>query len=92
VCAEADPQSPNGAIRDMTRRSPVDPAQLIAPTLVIMGDRDADAALEKDRQAFFAALGAHDKWFIVLSGLGKYANIERGRARFEGALTSFLDL
>ena len=92
VCAQEDPQSPNGALRDMTRRSPVDPAQITSPTMLIMGDRDADPALTQDREQFFSALAAHDKWFVVLAGLGKFANIERGRARFENALISFLDL
>jgi pimeloyl-ACP methyl ester carboxylesterase len=91
VCAENDPQSPNGAVRDLNRASPVDPAQLHSPTLLIMGDREiTDANVLQDRIDFFRGLTSRSKWFVVLPGLGKYATVERGHARFDTALTAFL--
>ncbi len=92
VCLAADPESPNGALRDLARQSFVDPSRVKAPTLLIMGDRDSDADVLGDRIEFYKALASRNKWFITVPGLGKYATVERGRARFEAALESFLDL
>jgi pimeloyl-ACP methyl ester carboxylesterase len=91
ICIKFDAQSPNGALRDLARQSFVDPARVKVPTLLIMGDRDADPTVSQDRLDFFAKLGSHNKWFTQVSGLGKYANIEKGRARFEAAIEAFLD-
>lgn len=92
VCLAADPQSPNGAKRDMMRQSFVDPLRIKSSTMLIMGDRDADAETVSDRLEFYKALATHSKWFVTVPGLGKFAPVERGRARFEAALMSFLDL
>ncbi|MSP63537.1 MAG: alpha/beta fold hydrolase [Myxococcales bacterium] len=92
VCLAADPQSPNGALRDLARASFVDPLKLRAPTLMIMGDKDMEPAVLEDRIGFFKNLVAKNKWFIVVPGLGKFAPVERGRAKFEASLLAFLDL
>jgi pimeloyl-ACP methyl ester carboxylesterase len=92
ACLEVDHQSPSGALRDLTRQSYVEPAKLRVPTLLIMGDRDAEPALMQDRLDFFSKLGAHARWFVVVPGLGKYAPIERKHERFENALLGFLEM
>ncbi len=81
----------NGALIDYSQNNPVDPAQIRNATLLIMGEKETDAAVLADRTEFFKGLGSHTKWFAVLSGLGKYATFERGRNRFEAALLGFLD-
>jgi pimeloyl-ACP methyl ester carboxylesterase len=91
VCMAEDPQSPNGALRDMARKSFVDPVKVAAPTLLVMGDRGETNEIVSDRLEFYKMLASHTKWFVTLSGLGKYAPVERGRARFESAVLSFLD-
>jgi pimeloyl-ACP methyl ester carboxylesterase len=91
VCLAEDPQSPNGALRDLARQSFVDPVKVTAPTLLVMGDRGETTELIQDRLDFYKSLTAKNKWFVMLPGLGKYAPVERGRARFESALLSFLD-
>ena len=40
----------------------------------------------------YRALGSRTKEFMMISGLGKYANFEKNRNRFEYALLSFLEL
>ncbi len=91
VCLASDPQSPNGALRDLARASFVDPAKIKNPTLLIMGDRDTEEKVFADRIEFYKSLASHNKWFVVLPGLGKQASIERGRLKFESALLEFLD-
>lgn len=91
VCMQYDQKSPNGAINDYNQPSPLDPTKIRAATLLIMGEKEADSATVGDRVAFFQSLGSHTKWFTILSGLGKYASFERGRARFESALIAFFD-
>ncbi len=89
ICAAADPQSPNGALRDLTQRSAVRPEAIKQPTLLIMGDREGDTV--PDRVQFFQELASAHKWFVVLPGLGKLAPIERGRAKFTSALIAFFE-
>lgn len=91
VCVQNDPRSPNGALLDLSQPSPVDPAHIKNPVLLIGGDKDGDAAALADRLDFFRALGTHNRWFIVLAGLGKFASYEKGRARFESALAAFYE-
>jgi len=91
VCVASDPQSPNGALRDLAKPSTVDPAKVKAPTLIIMGDRGEDANAMTDRLEFDKTLASHNKWMVMLPGLGKYAPVERGHAKFDTALISFLD-
>jgi pimeloyl-ACP methyl ester carboxylesterase len=91
VCVKTDPRSPNGALRDLARPSFVDPAKVKAPTLMLMGDHDAEPEVLQDRLDFFQKLAAKTREFLVLAGLGKYATFERGRARLEQAVISFLE-
>jgi pimeloyl-ACP methyl ester carboxylesterase len=91
ICLKYDPSSPNGALRDMGRQSFVDPTRVKAQTLMVNGERDMDAAELQDRIEFYKALGSRTKQFSVLGGLGKYANIEKNRARFEAAIINFLE-
>ena len=91
VCMEFDARSPNGARIDLAQPSAVDPSKLRNASLVLMGDKEADANLVQDRLEFYKNLASKTKWFVVLSGLGKYASFEKGRGKFESALLSFLD-
>jgi pimeloyl-ACP methyl ester carboxylesterase len=91
MCIKSDPKSPNGALRDLARQSFVDPAQVKAPTLMIQGQKDGDDALLQDRIDFFKQLASHTKAFSILGGLGKYANFEKKRSRFEAAVLNFLE-
>lgn len=91
VCRGESATAPNGALVDLTRPSPVDPAKLKVPTLVIQGERDGSREQFADRVDFFHHIGAAAKFYSFLSGLGKYAPIERGHGRFDQALLSFLD-
>ena len=92
VCLEYDKKSPNGALSDITQPAPADPAKVRAPTLMIMGEKDADQTVVQDRLEFFRSLGSRTKMFSVLSGLGKYATFEKNRAKFETSVISFLEL
>jgi pimeloyl-ACP methyl ester carboxylesterase len=91
VCRAESQQAPNGALKDLTRPSPVDPARVKVPTIFLQGERDGSAEVVADRLAFFREMASKDKWYVFLRGLGKYAPIERGHARFDQVLLSFLD-
>lgn len=91
VCRLEASQAPNGAVRDLYRASPVEPAKLKVPTLIIQGERDGNPEQFKDRVQFFGELSSPAKWYTYLPGLGKYAPIERTHARFDQALLSFYD-
>jgi pimeloyl-ACP methyl ester carboxylesterase len=91
ICLENDPKSPSGALRDLARASFVDPVKVKAPTLLLMGDKDTEAALMTDRVDFYKSLTTKSKWIVVVPGLGKYANFERNHAKFDAAILSFLD-
>ena len=91
VCRLEASQAPNGAVRDLYKASPVDPAKLRVPTLIIQGERDGNPDQFKDRVQFFGELASPAKWYTYLPGLGKYAPIERSHARFDQALLSFYD-
>jgi pimeloyl-ACP methyl ester carboxylesterase len=90
VCRSEAQQAPNGAIKDLSVASPVKPSELKVPTLFIQGEKDGSKETLVDRGNFFRELGAKDKWYVVLRGMGKYAPIEREHARFDQALLSFL--
>ena len=92
VCLAADPQSPNGALRDLTRQSSVDPAKIRNSTMIIMGDKDTEPATVQDRMEFYRGLASRSRFFAIIPGLGKYAPMERNHARFEAAVVAFLDL
>ena len=91
VCRGESATAPNGALADLTRPSPIDPGKLKVATLVIQGERDGTPDQFGDRVQFFHQIGAAAKFYSFLPGLGKYAPIERGHARFDQALLSFLD-
>ena len=75
----------------LTKPSPVDPAKIKVPTLVLQGERDGSMEVVADRMQFFQQLGSPGKWFTFLPGVGKYAPIERTRSKFDQTLLSFLD-
>ena len=91
VCLLNDPKSPNGALIDLSQASPVDPSLVKNATMVMMGEKDGEPNVLQDRIDFFKLLGSHTKEFSILGGLGKYANFEKNRNRFEAALIGFLD-
>ena len=91
VCRLEASQAPNGALRDLYKASPVEPAKLKVPTLIIQGEHDGSPEQFRDRVQFFGELGSPAKWYSYLPGLGKYAPIERSHARFDQALLSFYD-
>jgi pimeloyl-ACP methyl ester carboxylesterase len=92
MCLEADPRSPTGPLRDLTKDNPIDPKQLQVPTLILNGEKDSDPAVFKARLEFFSNLGTASRAVMVLPGLGKYANFERNHARLEAAILGFLDV
>jgi pimeloyl-ACP methyl ester carboxylesterase len=91
VCRAESQVAPNGALRDLSRQSTIDPNKIKVPTLIIQGERDGSPDQFHDRVDFFHELGTAAKWYAYLPGLGKYAPIERTHARFDQALVSFLD-
>jgi pimeloyl-ACP methyl ester carboxylesterase len=91
VCRAESSVAPNGALRDLSRPSTVDPSKIKMPTLIIQGERDGTPDLFADRVEFFHELGTPAKWYAYLPGLAKYAPIERIHSRFDQALLSFLD-
>lgn len=91
VCRAESPMAPNGALRDLSRPSTVEPGKLKVPTLIIQGERDGNPQQFDDRVEFFRELGTAAKSYTYLPGLGKYAPVERTHARFDQALLSFLD-
>lgn len=90
VCRSESSQAPSGALKDLARANPIKPAELKVPTLFLQGEKDNAAETVADRMNYFRELGARDKWYVVLRGLGKYAPIERDHARFDQALLGFL--
>ncbi len=91
ACSLHDVASPNGALKDLGKGSSANPKKLSMPVLLLQGERDTDGEVLSDRLDYFKALGTKAKWFVVLAGLGRYAPLERGHARFEKALLDFLD-
>jgi len=91
VCRQESASAPNGALLDLTKPSPVEPAKLKVPTLVLQGERDGSTESVQDRLQFFQQLATPGKWFTFMPGVGKYAPIERTRTKFDQTLLSFLD-
>lgn len=91
VCARLDPDSPNGAVLDSQKVSPVEPADLRVPTLLVQGDRDGGSEALRDRLDFFGRLTSPQRAFVVLEGVGKWALLERNRFRLTRALVDFFD-
>jgi pimeloyl-ACP methyl ester carboxylesterase len=64
-----DDSVPTGTYVDMCAHLPlVDPAKIVAPTLIMRGEYDGIAGME-DLLAFFAALPNPDKEFAVMPGI-----------------------
>lgn len=91
VCRAESQQAPNGALKDLTKPSPVDPKKLTVPVLFLQGEKDGTPEVTADRLKFFAEAASKDKWYVFLRGLGKFAPIERTHARFDQVLLGFLD-
>lgn len=91
ACRMEASQAPNGALRDLYKASTVEPSKLRVPTLIIQGEKDGNPDQFKDRVQFFTEVASPAKVYSYLPGLGKYAPIERGHARFDQALLSFYD-
>lgn len=91
VCRAESQQAPTGALKDLAKPSAVDPSRIKAPVLLIQGERDGSPDVYADRLAFYRELASREKWFLFLPGLGKFAPIEKGHARFDQMLTTFLN-
>lgn len=91
VCRSESTQAPNGALRDLTKPSPIEPGKIKSPLLLIQGERDGSPEQISDRLNLLRELGSREKWFVSLKGMGKFALIERGHQRFDQALLSFLE-
>jgi pimeloyl-ACP methyl ester carboxylesterase len=86
----ADPDSPNGSLRDYLGNMPVQhPRRISRPTLVILGEHEAVSKM-KDQLAFFAALASPDKRFVIIPGGGHGVHLEQTRERWRGAVLDFL--
>jgi pimeloyl-ACP methyl ester carboxylesterase len=86
-----DPRSPNGVWVDLYTKLPLlEPERIRAPTLVIHGERDP-IAQPQDLLPFFAALGTHDKQYVMLPDGGHAIMLEAGRARFQQTVLAFLE-
>lgn len=91
VCRAESVQAPNGALRDLSRPSGIEPPKIKCPLLLIQGERDGSPEIVADRLNLLRDLGSREKWFVSLKGLGKYALVERNHQRFDQAVLSFLD-
>ena len=86
----ADPDSPNGVLRDYYEGLPIiDPGKCIFPTLVIAGEHEAMHTLE-DITALFQELSATDKQLSVIPGGGHAVHLEKGRHRWNSTVMAFL--
>ena len=92
VCARLDPDSPNGAVIDSQKASPIEPQDLTVPTLLVQGERDGGPDALRDRLDFFGRLSPAYRAFVVLPELGKWALLERNRFRLTRALVDFFDM
>jgi pimeloyl-ACP methyl ester carboxylesterase len=64
-----DDSMPNGTYIDMCSRLPlVDPAKILAPTIIMRGEYDGIASFD-DLIKFFTALPNNDKQFSVMAGI-----------------------
>ena len=86
----ADPDTPNGVFRDYFVNLPIiDPAKLIAPTLIIAGEHEAATSME-DILPLFEALPNPDKQLAVIPGGGHAVHLEKGRYRWYETVHAFL--
>ncbi len=94
ACAEAQlayaDSVPTGTYLDMTTRLPlVDPARVLAPTLVVRGKHDG-IATEEDLAAFFVRLPNADKQYTVLPDLAHVTPLGTKRHRLWESVDAFL--
>jgi len=83
---------PTGTYLDMTANLPVvDPAKVLAPTLVVRGEYDG-IATEQDLLDFYRKLPNPDRQFSVLPGLAHSLALGINRRLFWHCARAFLDL
>jgi len=82
---------PTGTYLDMTVNLPVvDPAKVLAPTLIARGEHDGIASMA-DLLAFFERLPSPDKQFAVVPGLAHCTPLGVERQRMWRLLKAFLE-
>jgi pimeloyl-ACP methyl ester carboxylesterase len=85
-------QVPTGTYLDMTANLPVvDPAKVLAPTLVVRGEYDG-IATEQDLLDFYRKLPNPDRQFSILPGLAHSLALGINRQLFWHCARSFLDM
>jgi len=89
-----DPKSPNGVLMDLRVRMPIlDPRQITAPVMIIMGDLDSLTPItQKELPDFFADLSNTDKQFIIMPGAGHALHLQKPRLRFFVEVTKWFSL
>src|SRR6266849_10190079 len=84
--------APTGTYLDMTANLPVvDPAKVLAPTLVVRGEYDG-IATEQDLLDFYRKLPNPDRQFSILPGLAHSLALGLNRQLFWHCARAFLDL
>jgi pimeloyl-ACP methyl ester carboxylesterase len=84
-----DDSVPTGTYVDMCSKLPlVDPAKIVAPTIVMRGEYDGIASLD-DLIAFFRALPNPDKQFAVMPGIAHASFQQKNYALVYHILASF---
>jgi alpha-beta hydrolase superfamily lysophospholipase len=85
-------QVPTGTYLDMTAHLPVvDPAQVLAPVLLIRGEYDGIATVE-DLLNFFKQLPNGDRQFVILPGMAHSVVSGLNRQLFWHAMHAFLSM
>ncbi|MBM3299884.1 MAG: alpha/beta hydrolase, partial [Deltaproteobacteria bacterium] len=89
-----DPKSPNGVLMDLRARMPIlDPRQITAPVMIIMGDLDSLTPItQKELLGFFADLSNTDKQLIIIPGAGHALHLQKPRLRFFVEVTKWFTL
>lgn len=83
---------PTGTYLDMTANLPVvDPAKVLAPTLVVRGEHDG-IATEQDLLDFYRKLPNPDRQFSILPGLAHSLALGVNRRLFWHCARAFLDM
>ena len=91
LALETDPESPNGVFVSYQNELPIlEPATLRSPTLVLVGEVEAQSALP-DLTHLFEDLAPADKRLIVIPGGGHAVHLESGRERWHAAVLEFLE-
>jgi len=83
---------PTGTYLDMTANLPVvDPAKVLAPTLVVRGEHDG-IATEQDLLDFYRKLPSPDRQFSILPGLAHSLALGVNRQLFWHCARAFLEM